>query len=193
MNTALHELLNELEAWGRQQDAVAPSHQNKMLNLDQITAHLVSILVRSSNRRSLLEIGTSNGYSTIWLAWAVSLTEGHVTSIERNKERQALADTNLQRAGLRDKVDLLLGDATDVVRTLDGPFDCVFFDADRLSAPEQLALLRPRLAPSALLMADNALSHPDEIAPYLAAVTALPEADHMIIPIGKGLSVAYLG
>jgi predicted O-methyltransferase YrrM len=192
MNIALRKLLNELEAWGRQQDAAAPTHQARMRNLDPDTARLVSLFVRSSQRQSLLEIGTSNGYSTIWLAWAASLTGGHLTSIERDKERQALANTNLRRAGLRDRVDLLLGDATEVVRGLAGTFDCVFFDADRVSAPDQLALLRPRLLPGTLLMADNALSHPDEIAPYLAAVESIPGVDHMIVPLGKGLSVAYL-
>lgn len=191
MEAVLQQLLAELERWGRENDASASDRRGKMLNLEPDTAHLISILIRSSQRRSLLEIGTSNGYSTIWLAWAAKSTGGHVISIERDPDKQSLAHANLRRANLHEKVELLLGDATEVVSTLAGPFDFVFFDADRLSAPEQLARLQPKLLPGALVLADNVLSHPDEIAGYLAAIEALPEFDHMIIPVGKGLSVAY--
>jgi hypothetical protein len=92
---------------------------------------------------------------------------------------------------VREVVDLNRGDATQVVATLAGPFDCVFFDADRKSAPSQLALLLPKLTAEVFLLADNALSHPQEIAAYLAAVQALPQFEHLIIPIGKGSSMAY--
>jgi predicted O-methyltransferase YrrM len=191
MEAALQQLLKELEIWGLENDALAGNHQGKMLNLEPNTAHLISILIRSSKCRSLLEIGTSNGYSTIWLAWATKSTGGHIISIERDSDKQSLADVNLRRAGLRERVDLLLGDATEVVSALTGPFDFVFFDADRVSAPEQLRFLQSKLLPGALVLADNVLSHPDEIAGYLAAIEALPDFDHMIIPVGKGLSVAY--
>ncbi|MGB8348120.1 MAG: class I SAM-dependent methyltransferase, partial [Ktedonobacteraceae bacterium] len=107
------------------------------------------------------------------------------------EDKQKLADANLRRAGLRDAVDLICGNATQVVASLSGPFDCVFFDADRYSAPAQLALLLPKLSGDVFLFADNALSHPDEIAGYLAALAELPDFDRLIVPVGKGLSVAY--
>jgi predicted O-methyltransferase YrrM len=88
---------------------------------------------------------------------------------------------------------LRLGEASAVVRELDGPFDLVFFDGDRTSAPEQLRLLLPKLASSVLVVADNVLSHPREIARYLAAVEKLEGFDHVVVPIGKGLSLAYRG
>jgi predicted O-methyltransferase YrrM len=115
---------------------------------------------------------------------------GSVISIDADAAKHALADANLRRAGLRDLVDLRQGEATAIVATLPGPFDFVFFDADRRSAPAQLELLLPRLTPGALVLADNALSHPEEIAGYLAAVAGRSEFDHMIVPVGKGLSVA---
>jgi predicted O-methyltransferase YrrM len=192
MNPPLRAVLADLEEEGRRHDAQEHEHSRKMLNLEPETARLLSILVRSSRRGRVLEIGTSNGYSTIWLAWAVG-PAGHITSVDRDAHKQTLADANLRRAGLRDVVELLHGDATGIVATLPGPFDCVFFDADRRSAPDQLALLLPRLTPDALLLADNALSHPDESAGYLAALAALPEFEHIAVPIGKGLSVAYRG
>ena len=82
---------------------------------------------------------------------------------------------------------------TEIVANLSGPFDCVFFDADRLSAPTQLKLLIAKLTSDALVLADNVLSHPQEIAEYLATLDTLQLFDTLVIPIGKGLSVAYRG
>ncbi len=113
--------------------------------------------------------------------------------MDRDAHKHTLADANLRRAGLRELVDLVSGDATAIVRDLPGPFDCVFFDADRHSAPAQLEALSPKLSPEVLLLADNAISHPAEIAGYLTALQALPDIDHMIVPVGKGLSIAYRG
>jgi predicted O-methyltransferase YrrM len=191
MDATLRQLLTELENLGRDNDEREQDRRKKMLNLEPDTAQFISMLVCSSQRKSILEIGTSNGYSTIWLAWAAQQTGGRVISIEREEAKQAQADANLQRAGLRDLVELRLGDATEQVAALDGRFDLVFFDADRTSAPEQLTLLLTKLLPNALILVDNALSHPEEIAPYLAAIQALPDVEHMVIPVGKGLSIAY--
>jgi len=184
-------LLAEVYETGQQYDAQQQERSKKMLNLEPETAQFLNILIRSSRRTQLLEIGTSNGYSTIWLAWAAAVTGGQVISIDHDAHKQALADANLRRAGLRKVVDLICGDATEVVAGLPGPFDCIFFDADRYSAPAQLALLISKLAPDVLLLADNVLSHPNEIAGYLNALEALPRFDRVIVPIGKGLSVAY--
>jgi predicted O-methyltransferase YrrM len=191
MDVNLRALLHELEETGARNDAQEQDRSKKMLNLEPETAHLLSILVRSSRRTQLLEIGTSNGYSTIWLAWATQTYGGHVISIDRDERKQALADANLRRAGLRELVTLISGDATEIVASLPGPFDCIFFDADRFSAPAQLELLLPKLTPDALLLADNAISHPNEIAAYLKALEALPQFDGLVVPIGKGLSIAY--
>lgn len=191
MEDKVKNVLNELEAWGKENDEHEQDRAHKMLNLEPDTAKLISILVRSGQRKHLLEIGTSNGYSTIWLAWAAKATGGHVTSIERDSRKESMADANLRRAGLRDLVDLIIGDATEVVDRLDGPFDLVFFDADRISAPAQLQLLLPKLMSGALVLADNVISHPDQIAGYLQAIEALSDFDHIVVPVGKGLSIAY--
>jgi predicted O-methyltransferase YrrM len=185
----LDAFLCELEASGHANDQRESDRSKKMLNLERATAELVSMLIRLSRARRILEIGTSNGFSTIWLANAAG-PEGRVTSIDRNAGKTALARENLERAGLLNRVDLRVGEATNVVASLSGPFDFVFFDADRWTAPDQVRELMPKLSPSALLVADNALSHPDEIAGYLAAIRAMPEFEHIVVPIGKGLSIA---
>lgn len=187
----LRAFLDALYEAGQQNDAREQERSQKMLNLEPETAHFLHLLLCSSRRTRLLEIGTSNGYSTIWLAWAMSLNGGHVTSIDRAAHKHALADENLRHAGLREYVDLHCGDATTVVANLSGPFDCIFFDADRYSAPAQLALLLPRLTPDVLLLADNVLSHSNEVAAYLHALETLPDFDKITLPLGKGLSIAY--
>ena len=162
-----------------------------MLNLEADTAELVSILAQSSGAQRALEIGTSNGYSTIWLAASIGPLGGRVISIEQSQEKQTMARENLLEAGLLEYLDLRLGDATEVIPTLTGPFDFVFFDANRTSAPDQLTLLLPKLSPRALILADNALSHPDQIAGYITMVNSLEHFQHVIVPVGKGLSVAF--
>ena len=150
------------------------------------------MLLRIACVRNLLEIGTSNGYSTVWLASTIGPRGGRVTSIDRDAGKHAMARENLAAVDLLRYVDLVQGDATEIAASLPGPFDCVFFDADRVSAPKQLDILLPKLSRPALLLADNATSHPDQIAGYLVRVEAIEGVSHTIIPVGKGLSVAYV-
>jgi predicted O-methyltransferase YrrM len=192
MNADVRMLLRELEEQGLAHDARETQHSRKVLNLERETAEIVSMLVRGSRATRVLEIGTSNGYSTIWLADAVAPAGGIVISIDRSRDKQNMARENLLRAGLLDRVDLRCGDATEVVASLSGPFDFVFFDADRIDAHKQLTLLLPKLAPSAFLVADNALSHPAEIENYITMITSLVHVQHVLIRVGKGLSVALI-
>ncbi|HEV2522499.1 MAG TPA: class I SAM-dependent methyltransferase [Candidatus Acidoferrales bacterium] len=190
MNTEIRRFLKQLEEHGKTHDAQEPEHSRKLLNLEPDTAEIVSILACSSRAKHVLEIGTSNGYSTIWLAASVGPAGGRVVSVERSREKWTMARDNLLKTGLLQYVDLQLGEATEIVRGLPGPFDFVFFDADRTSAPEQLAVILSKLAPPALILADNVSSHPTEIAGYLAMVKSLKQLQHVVIPVGKGLSVA---
>lgn len=193
MEERVKKVLAELERFGREHDATESDRSRKMLNLDPQTAALVSLLARGSQARSVLEIGTSNGYSTMWLAWSVRDSGGRVTTLDRRAEKQAMARENLERAGLAEVVEFQLGDATELVSRLPGPYDFVLFDADRVSAPRQLEILLPKLSERVFVLADNALSHPGEIAAYLEAVEAQPEFTHVVVPVGKGLSVAFRG
>jgi predicted O-methyltransferase YrrM len=193
MENQVRRLLEKLDEFGRTHDANEPDHENRFLNLERPTAELVSILAQCSCARHVLEIGTSNGYSTIWLAASVKPHGGRVTSIDHSSRKHDLARRNLELAEVLDVVDLRLGDATALVDSLPGLFDFVLFDGDRVSAPAQLQRLLSKLWPGALVLADNVLSHPAEIAGYLAAVDSLSYCQHVIVPVGKGLSVARIG
>lgn len=191
MDPQIQAFLSRMEDLGRAHDAAESQHSRRMLNLETETAKLLSIFLRSARSQSVLEIGTSNGYSTIWIAASIRRHGGHVFSIDRSPEKHALARANLSQAGLEETVSLITNDATTAVEQLRGPWDAVFFDADRISAPQQLRLVYPHLAPQAFLFADNALSHPDEIRSYIEAIDALRDFTHVVVPIGKGLSVAF--
>jgi predicted O-methyltransferase YrrM len=191
MTPEIRSFLQKLEQHGQAHDAQERDHSRKMLNLEPVTAEIVSILAQSARARRVLEIGTSNGYSTIWLAASVGPAGGRVISIDRSPGKRQMAEDNLRQVGLLEHVELRLGDAAQVIQTLPGPFDFVFFDADRISASAQLSLILPKLDRPALILADNALSHPDQIAGYLATIRSL-NLQHALIPAGKGLSVALV-
>lgn len=116
-----------------------------------------------------------------------------IISIDRNPDKHTLARENLLRAGFLDRVELRTGDVTEIVRDLAGPFDLVFLDADRRKFLEVMEILLPKLAQKVLVIADNVLSHPEEIAEYLKLVSSLPDFQDTIVPVGKGLSIAYRG
>ena len=191
--SALDEILRQLEEDGLAHDAAQAEHRNKRLNLEAPTARLLQLLLLSGRRRRVLEIGTSNGFSALWIADALRRIPGAqpLTTLERDPARAAEARRNLARAGLDGWVDVRIGEATPIVAELPGLFDTVFFDADRVSAPDQLALLLPKLEDDVLLLADNALSHPGEIAGYIQAVSELPGFVSMTVPVGKGLHIAH--
>jgi predicted O-methyltransferase YrrM len=193
MDPHLRDLLSEIETHGRENDARASERTRMMLNLEPATAQLVSILVRASGVSRALEFGTSNAYSTIWLAWSMAAAGGRIVSIDRNPDKHVLARENLRRAGFLDRVELWTGDVLDIARQLAGPFDLLFLDADRTKFPEVLHLLLPKLTPRALVIADNVLSHPEEIAEYLKLIGSLTEFQHTTVPVGKGLSIAFRG
>jgi predicted O-methyltransferase YrrM len=189
---ATEKFLAELEELGCENDRLVSERRYKMLNLERPTAELIWLLLQSTRRRQVLEIGTSNGYSAIWLADALRHTpDARFVSIERFPEKLAQARQNLDRAGLLAAVELIEGDATDIVRSLPPHFDCIFFDADRVSAPAQLEILLPKLTADALLLADNVLSHPEEVAQYRTMVERLPGFIWTVAPVGKGLHIAW--
>ncbi|MGH2584265.1 MAG: O-methyltransferase, partial [Dehalococcoidia bacterium] len=143
MDEALADVLEELAAFGRENDTRETDRERRMLNITPETGRLLAILVRVMGARQILEIGTSNGYSTIWLAWAALTTGGHVTTVERSASKVALARANLDRAGLTQMVSVREGQALDVLAGLSDPFDLIFLDADRESYLAYLHRLLP--------------------------------------------------
>ena len=163
----------------------------RMLNITPDTGRLLWIMIRATHATRILEIGTSNAYSTIWLADAARETGGHVTTLEVNPGKVLLARKNLARAGLADRVEVLEGRAADLLGRLPGPFDFVFLDADRPNYLAYLELVVPKLVAGGLLVADNVTSHAQELTYYLARVKSHPALYSVTVPIGKGEEIAF--
>lgn len=189
--TALLRLLDELAEFGRRQDAHETERSKRLLNVTPDTGQFLSILVRALRARRVLEIGTSNGYSTIWLAWAAHDIGGHITTIERSADKVAMARANLQRAGLGDGVTIQQGPALDVLSGMSDTFDLIFLDADRPNYLAYLGLLLPLLTPGGVLITDNVISHAGEVRDFLHKLKQDPALETVTLPLGNGEEVTY--
>ena len=183
----LEQLKRELERFGKQHDEAQPSRGRKMLNITRDTGELLALLVQTRGAQAVLEIGTSNGYSTLWLAEAVKRLDGRVTTIERDEKKISLAEANFQRAGLSPWIILLAGEAGSLLPSLPtAGYQLIFLDSDRQHYqgwwPEILRLLAPR----GLLVVDNAISHESEMRDWMAQVRRDPDFLTSLVPVGKG-------
>jgi len=127
--------------------------------------------VKATQARNVLEIGTSHGYSAIWMGLALEETGGRLTTIEIDRARHDLARKHLGEANLAQRATLIRGDAHAEVPKLDGPFDFVFLDADKEGQVDYFHALHPRkLAPGAIIAAHNAIRQAGAMREYLALV-----------------------
>jgi predicted O-methyltransferase YrrM len=158
-----------------------------MLNITRDTGELLAVLVHATAARRVLEIGTSNGYSTLWLADAARGIGGSVTTVELAEDKIQLAAANFARAGLSPFITLVHDDAGRLLQGSDpSAYDLIFLDSERPEYPGWWPHLRRILRPGGLLIIDNATSHVQEMAPFVARVRADPDFSTCLVPIGKG-------
>ncbi|MCS3833666.1 putative O-methyltransferase YrrM [Aeromonas veronii] len=183
----LEQLKRQLEQLGERNDSMQQARHRKLLNITRDTGELLSVLVQTRGAQAVLEIGTSNGYSTLWLAEAVRRLEGHVTTIELDEDKRVLAHDNFQRAGLAPWVTLLAGDAGELLPTLpQGGYQLIFLDSDRQHYLAWWPQIRRLLAPRGLLVVDNAISHRSEMVEWMNEVGQDPAFATSLVPVGKG-------
>ena len=160
-------------------------------NLHPDSAALIALLVRAKQARKVLEVGTSNGYSTLWLADAVRDTGGSLCTLEIEKARKKAARQNLREAKLEDFVRMEVCDAGEFLRDYPKYFDVVLLDADRSQYTAYWPHLQRILTkPGSLLVVDNVLSHADEVQAFIALVEADKNFSSMVLDIGAGLLLA---
>jgi predicted O-methyltransferase YrrM len=189
MDAARRELAAEIHAAATEHDAAQADRLDRYRILEPETAELLAVLVKATGPRRLLELGTSIGYSTLWLADAAEAVGATLVSVELDAERSATARETLERAGL--DADLQVGDAAEALRSSgDESWDLIFLDAERPAYagywPDVLRVLRP----GGLVAIDNVLSHPDQVTEILALIAAEPAATGTLVPIGAGLQLA---
>jgi caffeoyl-CoA O-methyltransferase len=170
-----------------QRAAGLPSSQ-RTRNLERDTGRWLALLARATDAREVLEIGSSNGVSTIWLAAAAQHNGGRVTGTEILPERAADANRNLADAGLDAVARVVAGDARTTVASLPGPFDIVFIDAEKDDYVDHFQAVADRVGPGGLILADNVISH--DLSEYQAMLRSRSDVETVTIPIGCGVEFA---
>jgi predicted O-methyltransferase YrrM len=186
-------IADEVFAAGRDYDAAHPNRLERLRNVEPDTAALLGVLVRASRARRILEIGTSNGHSTLWLADAAEAMGGRVETLDIDPRRTALAHANLERAALGAVARCrTLGAAQALAEYPDAAWDFVFLDAERPEYAGYWPNLRRVLAPGCTLAIDNAISHESELRSFKRLLGDDEHLTTALVPIGAGLIVAAL-
>ncbi|MCA9059265.1 MAG: class I SAM-dependent methyltransferase [Planctomycetaceae bacterium] len=182
-------LLQRLYTEGKSTDAKATTREAKMLNITPSTGAFLDLLVRDSQPKRILEIGTSNGYSTIWLARAAKDVSAELDSVEQSDWKVQQATQNIGEAGLLDVVRIFHGGAEEFLRLSEGGlYDLIFLDSDR-SAYERWWPDLLRVSRGGLFVVDKASTHPLEVAGFRKLVCATSGCSAVTVPIGNGLLV----
>ncbi len=178
-------VLEQLYADDAAQRAAALPSSQRTRNVERETGHWLALLVRATNARQLLEIGSSNGVSAIWLAAAARHNGGRVTGTEILPERAAEANRNLAAAGLDAVTQVVAGDARATVASLPGPFDLVFIDAEKDDYVDHFEVVIDRVRSGGLILADNVISH--DLSAYQAMLRDRGDVETVTIPIERGV------
>jgi predicted O-methyltransferase YrrM len=160
-------------------------------NIAPENGQFLSILIRSIQARNVLEVGTSNGYSTIWLAAALKETGGRLISLEFDRERAKEAQAHLQEVGLDGIVEVRVGNALDEIPKCDATFDLVFLDAEKNEYRRYLELALPNIRPGGLIVADDTVTMRDEMPDYIDFVFSTPLLHSVDIPLDDGIILSY--
>lgn len=171
-------------------------HQWYRMNVPESDGKVLYDLVIKNNYKKALEIGTSTGHSTIWLAWALSKTGGKLITIEIDEPTYKEALENFKEAGLSDYIDARLADAHDLVPQLKGPFDFVFCDADKGWYKNYFVAVMPKLSVGGCYTAHNVSMgygrRGGGVGAFLDYVKGLPNFETTIINSSyAGISVSY--
>jgi predicted O-methyltransferase YrrM len=191
---ARRRLLDGLYAAGQEHDRTRADRLERFRNLEPPSAELLAVLIRAGGARRILELGTSNGYSTIWLADAAEATGGRVVSVDVDAGRIGLARANLRAAELLERVELRHDGAGETLaRSDDAAWEFVFLDAERPEYPAFVPDLVRTLAPGGVLAVDNVISHEHELVEFTRLIEAEPALTQTVVPVGAGLRLAVRG
>ena len=194
MNPERRTIVDEVYAHGREFDAQQSNRLARLRNLAPEAAQLLAVMVRAAGARRILEVGTSNGYSTLWLADAAKITGGHVESLDIDPRRSDQACDNIARAGLDGVASCrTVSAAQALIEYPDDAWDLIFLDAERPEYVGYWPNIRRTLAPGGTLAIDNAISHAAELSDVNRLLADDPRLTTVLVPIGDGLLVSVEG
>lgn len=182
------------ELWNKLSEAEVRARLDEfLLPVGRAAASLLNLIIKEGKARRILEVGSSYGYSTIWLAEAARAVGGKVISLELRPAKVDYARSQLARVGLEGSVEFRIGDALDSLEQLPGPFDFVLIDLWKDLYVAVFERLYPKLAPGAIVIADNML-YPENVRlhahAYRERVRAAPEMNSVLLAVGNGLELS---
>ena len=202
MDRSVEEVIGEYEERERAENQVKreigfdDDHSRRdefLLSVGRASAQLLSILAKSLKPKTILEVGGSYGYSTVWLAEAAQSVGGKLITLEIHPQKQQYSRQAIARAGLSGSVDFRLGDARELISQLSGPFDFVLLDLWKDFYIPCFELFYPKLSPGAIVVADNMI-YPEmtraQASKYRAHVRTRPYIDSILLAVGGGLEVS---
>jgi len=182
---AVRERMDRLAALHEADKTDGTPRFDRLRQIPPETGRFLCILAASAPEGEWVEVGTSGGYSALWLAQAARLRGAVLTTYEISERKAALARETFAAAGVEDAVRLVEADAVPRLAG-HGPLAFCFLDAERAILRACYDVIVPRLAPGGLLVVDNAVSHAHEMAEFLDYVPTDDRVDSLVVPIGSG-------
>jgi predicted O-methyltransferase YrrM len=185
--------LERLYADGRRNDVSTSERSSMMLNITPSTGAFLDVLVTDAKPKRILELGTSNGYSTIWLARAARHIGAHIDTVDTSPHKTRLASCNLADCELQDVVTVHTADCGDFLSDCNSLiYDFVFLDSDRTAYCDWVVDL-VRVIRFGLLVVDNATSHPNELLYFRRHLSDDLGFAVVVLPIGNGQMIVQDG
>lgn len=181
--------MHVLEAQDALERADGTPRQGRLRQIPPVTGKFLALLCASAPKGGVLEVGTSGGYSSLWLALACRERGDHLTTFEILDEKVARASETFESAGVSSQIQLIHGDAREVISGYAGVAFC-FLDAEKEVYPDIYEKVVPNLIPGGILAADNAINHAEALAGFLARAENDPRVDTLVVPIGKGILIS---
>ncbi|MBP2602635.1 O-methyltransferase [Acinetobacter calcoaceticus] len=192
-NTFFLQRVADLYDTFKRHDAQQADRLLRYRNIEAESAKLLSQFIRMQQAKAILEIGTSTGYSTLWLAEAAQATGGQMTTVEIDAKRSAEAKRHVAELELSEIVQFWVGDAADYLKEAQETFDFILLDAER-NAYENYWLDLKRLIKQkgGVLIIDNVISHAAEVKSFLELIKNDQNFMSSILPVGAGLCMVVL-
>lgn len=165
--------------------------QQDFWNISRASANFLNMLIKISSAKNIVEIGTSNGYSGVWLAKAVKETGGHLTTIEYWEKRIVLAKENFKKCSVDDLITIKQGDACEVLESIDFDIDFVFLDANKSEYVKYFEIIDKKLKKGGIITADNITSHPEKVATFVEKIKSDKNYQVEILDLPAGMLLAY--
>lgn len=185
--------------WLERQTHIRTNHPRMMSGGAQ--GRLLKILVETAGAKRILELGTFTGYSAIWMAEGLP-EDGHIDTLEINDELEDLILEGFERAGVSGKITVHIGDCRKTLKSLEGPYDLVYIDANKREYPEYYDLVFDLVRPGGLILADNVIWDgkvyedpvPDDdqtvaIVAFNEKVASDPRVESVILPLRDGINI----